>query len=158
AWVWSGHDATQAFYASPARAWEFGAGALTALLAPVWARLPAAAASVGTTAALPLLVASGFFAEEKPLWLGTAVLATWALLGAGSRPPGGSALLGLPALVAVGDLSYSLYLWHWPLIVFGRALFPTSAHAAPIAALLSIGPAVVSYRWIENPIRRGGMK
>ena len=58
--------------------------------------------------------------------LGPPVLATCALMAAGTRPNVVSFLLGRRPLAAIGDLSYSLYLWHWPLIVFGQALEPSA--------------------------------
>ncbi|MCZ4238121.1 hypothetical protein O4H25_14880, partial [Staphylococcus equorum] len=64
-------------------------------------------------------------------------------------------LLGNRALVAVGKISYSLYLWHWPVFVMFRwtlgldtPLLRTSA--VVLASLL----AVASYRLIENPVRK----
>jgi hypothetical protein len=52
----------------------------------------------------------------------------------------------------IGDLSYSWYLWHWPAIVLVAALWPNSK-LAPVAAFLSLIPAWISYRLVENPIR-----
>jgi peptidoglycan/LPS O-acetylase OafA/YrhL len=154
-WWWA-HDSTVAFYASPARAWEFGAGALTALLAPTWSRLTESRATTLAALALPpLLAASVSVTPTGPVGLAVPVLATCVLMAAGARTNLVSRILGARPLVVIGDLSYSLYLWHWPLIVFGRALFPTATLAAPVAALLSITPAVLSYRWIESPIRHG---
>jgi hypothetical protein len=63
-------------------------------------------------------------------------------------------MLATPVLVRLGDWSYSIYLWHWPLIVFANHLWPDVSFAAPLAAALSILPAVASYRWIEQPFRR----
>lgn len=63
-----------------------------------------------------------------------------------------SRALSTKPAVFIGDISYSWYLWHWPLIVYARALWPSSA-TAPIAAAVSIIPAYLSYRFIENPIR-----
>jgi hypothetical protein len=63
-------------------------------------------------------------------------------------------LLSTRPLVLVGDLSYSWYLWHWPLIVFAVALLPPAAWVAPCAAAASIVPAFLSYKLLENPIRR----
>jgi hypothetical protein len=57
-------------------------------------------------------------------------------------------------LVFFGSISYSWYLWHWPLIVFANRLFPGSKSIAPVvAALLSIPIAIFSLRKLENPIR-----
>ncbi len=57
-------------------------------------------------------------------------------------------------LVFFGSISYSWYLWHWPLIVFANRLFPGSRSIAPVvAALFSIPIAIFSLRKLENPIR-----
>jgi hypothetical protein len=83
------------------------------------------------------------------------VLGACALLAAGTASGlGAPQLLRIRPLVLVGDLSYSWYLWHWPLIVFARALWPGWVHAASTAAVLSIVPAWLSYRYVENPLRR----
>jgi SGNH domain-containing protein len=77
------------------------------------------------------------------------------LLAAGNAPTNlVSRTLGRRAGVWIGDLSYSWYLWHWPLIVFGRALLPGHPWAAPTAAALSLPVAWLSFKLVENPIRR----
>jgi peptidoglycan/LPS O-acetylase OafA/YrhL len=62
--------------------------------------------------------------------------------------------LAFPAMVKIGDWSYSIYLWHWPLIVFALILWPHASFARILAVLLSLLPALASYRWVEQPIRR----
>ena len=49
---------------------------------------------------------------------------------------------------------YSIYLWHWPLMVFAVSLWPEAPFARALAAALSFLPAVASYRWVERPIRQ----
>jgi hypothetical protein len=101
--------------------------------------------SVGGTAQLPAVSAL------------LPVAGTCALLIAGTVSDTGVArVLGTPALVWIGDLSYSWYLWHWPLIVFATALWPIAGWAPPLAAALSLLPAWLSYRYVENPIRFSG--
>lgn len=64
-----------------------------------------------------------------------------------------SRVLAARPLQWIGDLSYSWYLWHWPLIVFAAAWYPASGNAKTLAAIASIVPAWCSYRLIESPIR-----
>src|SRR5690349_17767062 len=118
--VWSASDSNGAFYASPARAWEFGAGVLTALLTPFWSRVPTLICSAIAAAGLPIVVASAFAAPEAgslAARLAPPVLATCALMAAGTRLNVVSFILSRRPLTAIGDVSYSLYLWHWPFIV-----------------------------------------
>ena len=155
--AWDASHPMRAFYSSPARAWEFAAGVLTALLVPVWSKVPALVWSALAAIALTVVVVSAFGSlESGPLAarLMPPVLATCVLIAGGTRPNLVSLALACPPLVALGDISYSLYLWHWPFIVFAKALVPSSAWAAPAGAVLAVVPAVVSFRRLEEPIRR----
>jgi hypothetical protein len=76
---------------------------------------------------------------------------------AGSAGPG--ALLGVRPLVWIGTMSYSLYLWHWPLVVIGGYLVTDGLRDATVLekvllTILSFAPAYLSYTCVENPIRR----
>ena len=62
-------------------------------------------------------------------------------------------LLSSKQLVYIGDISYSLYLWHWPMIVFARAIWPVTSFAPLIASGLSFIPAGLSYRFVESRLR-----
>jgi peptidoglycan/LPS O-acetylase OafA/YrhL len=146
-----------AFYAPVTRAWEFFAGALVAIALPggeiVRGRLAGALGFVGAGAILA--AALGFdslttfpgYTALVPV-IGSVLL----ILGGSSAGPLSAALSSRP-LVWVGDVSYGWYLWHWPMIVFAKMLFPDAGWAPPIAAVLSLVPTVVSYRTIENRIR-----
>jgi peptidoglycan/LPS O-acetylase OafA/YrhL len=147
-----------AFYASPARAWEFGAGALLALILPRVRRLPMLVGSALGAAGFGLIViAAAPIVGQADFNPGAALLAvagTCALLAAGGAPANlVSRALAIRPAVWIGNLSYSWYLWHWPLIVFALALWPATGWAAPAAAALSLLPAWLSYRFVENPIR-----
>ena len=151
---------TWAFYSPLTRSWEFALGALLALLIH---RLPSPAGSRGTIGGL--LGAAGILASLAiindamafPGWVAAVpVLATLLVIWAGSAGDSGAPvtrLLSTRPAVAVGDWSYSLYLWHWPLIVYVALLVPNSTTATVIAALLAVLPALLSYRFLERPMR-----
>ena len=149
--------ATFAFYASPARAWEFGLGSLVALAVPLLRRVPRLAASAAAAfgVGLTLLACS----ETQDIGVGVSlfvipVVGTCCLLIAGTSGPNLiSSLLSRRPLVFVGDISYGLYLWHWPFIVFARALAPKEGWVPVAAAAFSVLPAWASHRYVENPIR-----
>ena len=87
-------------------------------------------------------------------WTIMPVAGTLLVLFAGSSGTNlATRILSTRPLVSIGDVSYSLYLWHWPLIVFAIILWPQSPSVALIAALLSFAPALASYCWLEQPIR-----
>jgi len=146
-----------AFYSSPTRAWEFGLGALVALAAPWLARLPGRAAAIVGGAGLGAIALTALAVTETagdPRDVVLAVVGTCAVLLAGTVGRGPvTRLLGLSPAVWIGNLSYSWYLWHWPLIVFARALWPSLNGVAIAAAAVSLVPAWFSYRWLESPIR-----
>ena len=65
----------------------------------------------------------------------------------------------------IGERSYGIYLWHWPVIVLLAALLPATAPGSDpslVAVVLSLGVtfalAAASYRWIEMPVRRHGFR
>ena len=87
-------------------------------------------------------------------WTLVPVAGTLLLILAGSVPGNPvSQFLAVKPMVKIGDWSYSIYLWHWPFIVFAMYLFPQSQQAAIIAAACSLIPALLSYYFIEQPIR-----
>ena len=151
--------ATQAFYLAPTRAWELAVGALAALggsaLATGSKRVSLGAGWVALGAILFAALSAHHHTGVPRVALLPAVATGLLLaLGTGARS-GATRVLGDRRLVWIGDLSYSLYLWHWPLIVFATAALPDRGWAAPGAAALSLLPAWVSLRLIENPIRYG---
>lgn len=154
-------DPTLAFYASPARAWEFAAGALVALATTRLARLSSGAATAlglvglaGIATALVIFGPSTAFPGPAAM---LPVSATMALLAAGAARDCGpvSAALAWRPLTWLGDRSYGWYLWHWPAIVFARAVWDTdAAWVLPAVAVAALVPTCWSYRWLEQPLRR----
>ena len=157
-----------AYFSAPARAWELGVGALVALaLVPrparrgvrATARARALLSWVGLVAVA--VAAVGFDERTGVPGLPTLVPVggTALLLLAGSRPHGGAVqrLLALAPLRWVGDRSYSLYLWHWPVLVLAaRTLGPLTPLETVVAVAASVLLAASSYRFVEQPFRGRG--
>jgi peptidoglycan/LPS O-acetylase OafA/YrhL len=151
-------DATTAYYSSLTRAWEIAAGALLATIPRYAMRLPAAVRSALSWAGLAALVASfGLVGPGvgAPYPAAVApVLATLAILVAGTgAPAAGAVLLANPVSRYLGDISYGLYLWHFPLVVFVAALIEPGSPlewATVLGATLVL--ASISYHLVERPI------
>jgi peptidoglycan/LPS O-acetylase OafA/YrhL len=152
-------EALMGFYGPLTRAWEFAVGALVVLVLTRVAPLSwRTAAVLGLIGAGLLGVSLSVISESTPFpgpWTLLPVAATGLLLVAGTQEttPVSRVLASRP-FVAVGDWSYSIYLWHWPFIVYAKVLWPGHDAAVLAAAALSVLPAVASYRWLETPLRR----
>ncbi len=149
-----------------ARAWELLAGVLLALR--VWRRgavfaavprwLPELAAAAGLALiAVALAVVDrtrAFPGAWALLPVGGAVL----LIAAGTQSWIGRRVLAHPLLVAIGLISFPLYLWHWPLLAFVRIVQGEQAGAAALglAVAAAVLLAALSYRAVETPVRRHG--
>ena len=142
------------FYSPLTRAWEFGIGALIALLGLRFRgdRAPQVAL-IGTG----LLIASLWLITERTpfpsTWTLLPVGGTALLIMSGSSSHRVSSVLSSRPLVRIGDWSYSIYLWHWPFIVVAGIAFPNLQHVAVLAAIASVVPALLSFRFVEEPIR-----
>jgi peptidoglycan/LPS O-acetylase OafA/YrhL len=148
-----------AFYAPLTRAWEFAAGGLLAFSLPSLKKLSetyySALASIGVIAILGssiLIDGTTQFPGLVALFpaIGT-VLLIW---GGSSRDCWTTRFLSSSPLVWIGDRSYGWYLWHWPFVVFSKAIFPGSHLAVFIASILALSPTMLSYRWIEMRFRQ----
>lgn len=60
-----------------------------------------------------------------------------------------------PKIVYIGLISYSLYLWHWGVLSISRWTIGIHWWSVPFQVALTLGLAVISYRWIETPLRKG---
>jgi peptidoglycan/LPS O-acetylase OafA/YrhL len=149
-----------AFFASPARAWEFGLGALAVLLAPRWRRVPArvwtALAWGGLAAVAAAAVAFGRGTRHPGIPTLLPVAGTALLLAAGAAAPQGGAgrLLGTKPLQWLGRLSYAWYLWHWPVLVLARAVAGDGGLPFDLACVaVALGLAAATLALLENPVR-----
>ena len=141
------------------RAWELGVGALLASMTRGVDRIPARGrAALGWIGLVGIAVSVVTFGDVAfPGWIAALpVLSTAAVLMAGQRTRGGPGnLLMSEPLTYLGSRSYSLYLWHWPVLIIAEARldrsldWPEKAAAALLVMLL----AEVGYRTVEHPIR-----
>ncbi|WP_433048713.1 acyltransferase family protein [Dactylosporangium sp. CS-033363] len=163
AWsVWlTASEPGRAYFVSTTRLWELGLGGALAILAPRAATLPRVASVVLGWLGLAAVVGSAVAFDAASAVPGTLALlptlGSVALIAAGCRPDsvGPAALLSLRPVRAVGAVSYSLYLWHWPLLIAAEARFGALGPLAGVLVVLAAaGPAIVTYKWIENPARR----
>ncbi len=149
-----------AFYGSPARAWEFGTGGVAALVpAAVVFRLRAWGAAVAGLGFL-MIVGAAVVLTSSASYPGVATIVpvggTAAVLvgGAAAMDQGVSRVLGARPFQGLGRLSYSWYLWHWPVLALGATVVPALALPGRLAlALGALGLATVSHILVENPIR-----
>jgi peptidoglycan/LPS O-acetylase OafA/YrhL len=153
-------NTTFAFYLTPFRAWELALGALLSIKFIPAPETDFGKNACGTIGMLLLVGAIFLGSSSAPLLLMTSLASIGATLVIASSERGISAagrLLSLRPVVFVGLISYSLYLWHWPLIVFQRmdGLLAGSSGAMTKLTLIavSIGIAWLSWKFVEMPFR-----
>jgi peptidoglycan/LPS O-acetylase OafA/YrhL len=152
---------TVAYFSTFVRAWELGLGALVAIAArPIARRDPRLRLVVAVGGLLGVLV-SLFVVRSSPdfpaPWALLPTLSTAAVLGAGAGLSSRSLLpLTNPVSQYLGNLSYSLYLWHFPVVVLIVAVVPQYSAAYWLAGLVLIfGLSAASFHLLEDPARRG---
>lgn len=149
-------DPQTAFFLPHARAWELALGALLVFVPKMPAKWAQAASALGLVliagSALTLASTDPFPGMNAlPPCLGAALL-VWP----GRQASVAARLLSLEPLRQIGLASYSIYLWHWPVLVFYRHYNLGEMPTEPIAALLlivSLGLGFLSLRFIERPFR-----
>ena len=147
-----------AFFGTLSRAWELSLGATVALikLPHLSARVRARLCGVGLIA---VLVAGAAFTESMTFPGAAALLPTvgTALILAGGRdvPIGGplDKALGSTVPVYLGKRSYSWYLWHWPVLLIGGAIFGSNPLTVTGLVVVSLLLADLTYRFVEQPFR-----
>lgn len=153
------------FYLSPFRAWQFAAGGVLALLmhgdtpGAQKLNLPGPVAALVTLSGLVMICASfvTVTAEGYPGLKALVPTAGTLLAILGGNNALASSLLSNKVAVFIGRISYSLYLTHWPVIVFIRYYngdAPLTPMLMLIALALSVGSAYLLFRLIETPLRR----
>lgn len=147
-----------AFFNSPARFWELLVGSI---LAMIGSRKPAtqAACDIFEVVGVSLIVVPVLFYTKESYFPGVAALlptiGTALIIYAAGGGRFVSPILKSKAFVSVGLVSYSLYLWHWPILVYTKMVWPGAGHLMMLCGLLvALLLAVASYYFIEGPIRR----
>ena len=161
--AWSLHATSTspvtAYFSTFTRAWELGLGALVAVSATSLGRVPAPLRAALAWLGLVVVLGSAFVIDDATPFPGSAaalpVVGTALLLAWGAAPGGPGTRWALGSAVAgfLGGISYSLYLWHWPvLITAGALLTPDTAVFYATAVGVSLVLATVSYYCIEQPV------
>ena len=168
AWcLWeSQSDATgSSFFSLRSRAWEPLAGGLIAT-AQIQRRSDGAAkpwwleTRIVALAGWALVVGCIVYPLQESRWPG--VLTLPPILGAamivGARQGTGGGLMGISSIQRVGDWSYSIYLWHWPIWVFALSWlslrgYRVDATQKTMMVLASLALGAISYHYVEQPVR-----
>ncbi len=153
---------TGAYFSPFTRAWELALGALVAVGTPLLLKVPSRVAAATTWLGLGAILAAALSFTAKTAYPGS--LVTIPVVGAalviagGVRAPrfGAEALLHLWPFRTLGKLSYSLYLWHWPILIVaaehGGSVSPTFPGSLGWV-VVALAASVATYVLIENPIR-----
>jgi peptidoglycan/LPS O-acetylase OafA/YrhL len=148
-----------AYFATPTRIWEFAVGVIIATgflhVTRHWSRV-----ALRTAGLVAIAISAVLFDATTPFPGAAAllpVLGTGAIIVAAERATSDrdfGRVLTLPPVRYVGRISYSLYLWHAPILVFAAALFRAEGFVhGLLCALISLIVAAASYRFIEDPAR-----
>lgn len=155
----SASSPNEAYFSTFTRVWELGVGALTAIAGPWLLRLPdrlrpilAYMGLAGVTASL-LVIESGW--QFPAPWAALPVLSTATVIASfhGVQPRHVPVLTN-PVARWFGDTSYTLYLWHWPVVVLLAAVVAPGATFYALAVALSLGLTAFTYHFYEDPIRK----
>ena len=153
------------YFSTFTRAWELALGALIGIATTSTTELPRRLARAMSAAGVGLLPSRlRIHRWRTPYPGGAALLPTTATAllivgGLAVRPPLPNRALSLAPLRFLGRISYSVYLWHWPIILFAAALYPTASKTVQIRLLMllvTLAVATLSFYLVERPGRRIG--
>ena len=159
---WLGRSPIAAFYLLPSRAFELAIGALLSVgPAPIaLRRIPRPAREIASVAGLVMILAAILLYSSQVPFPGVDALLPCVgaalVIAAGE---GGQTLVGrllsFRPIVWIGLISYSLYLWHWPILVFARLFLfgELTRTVAGFGVVLAVCVSWFSWRFIENPFR-----
>jgi peptidoglycan/LPS O-acetylase OafA/YrhL len=151
------------FYLLSSRAWELLAGALLAV-AVLRGIVHSRFAGLLGLAGLAMVVGSlALFEDTTPMPSAIGLIpvgGTVLLIAFATERTLAGRILGWRPLVLIGLISYSAYLWHWPVLVFARFQFGDALAPGVLAGLVAavLGLSFLSWRFIEQPFRRRGAR
>jgi peptidoglycan/LPS O-acetylase OafA/YrhL len=159
-------NAPSAFFSPLTRAWELALGALIAVSAESLRRLPGTLAALAGWLGLGAIAVAATTLSSASVYPGALVaipvVGAGLVIAAGTAQPrwGAERLLRLGPLQFLGLISYSLYLWHWPILII--ATQHRGASALPVAdnlllVLCAAVLATLTYWFVENPFRHAGI-
>jgi peptidoglycan/LPS O-acetylase OafA/YrhL len=156
-------NAPWAFFSLPTRAWELALGGLLAVSKTSLEKLPKLVARTLGAIGVAGVIISGLVMKETapfpgiPALLPTMSAALVIIAGMQTIRSIPTRILNTPPLRFFGRISYSLYLWHWPVLVIPAALTitPLTLRQRILLALGSILLATITQRFIEDPLRKG---
>lgn len=148
-----------AFFSMPSRVWQFSAGAIVCLL-PSWGKAPSKLQSIFSVSGVALLaLAVALLSQDVAypgFWAVIPTLGTALLLKVGEREQISliQGVLDNNVMRVAGRLSYSWYLWHWPILVLGAIAFSKLTVFETLLLLaFSLMLANVTYHVVESPLR-----
>lgn len=161
--MWDSYDSPDpAYFATTNRVWQFAAGGLLASVERAYGPLRRRGLAIGlAVAGLVMLIAGAIAIDPEAPYPGVSALiptvGTAILLAGGAvavTTAVGGWLTSRP-IQRLGDLSYSLYLWHWPMLVFAQEIVgrPLSAVDGLVIVTAAIIPSLLTERLVERPIR-----
>jgi peptidoglycan/LPS O-acetylase OafA/YrhL len=150
-----------AFYSLPTRAWQLAVGGLLALGSQRLERIPGMLRAIAGWLGLASLVGAAFLLDGTVAYPGVFALAPTiggaALILSGMTPGGPGGVLSVAPIRFLGRISYSLYLWHWPILVLPAAAAEgeLTTGASVVLVAFAVAVAWASWRFIEEPFRAG---
>lgn len=158
-------NAASAYFSPFTRAWELALGGLVAVTSDSLKRLPPnTAAGVSWLGLGGILLSAFIFSNATPYpgsLVAVPVVGAALVIAAGTAQPswGVESILRRRPIQLLGLISYSLYLWHWPILTIaaqrdGASSLPAGDNILLVA--LAVALAIVTYRFVENPIRHSG--
>jgi peptidoglycan/LPS O-acetylase OafA/YrhL len=160
--IQTSNDPTAAYFLPYPRVWELALGGLMAVAAVALRRVPATiGAALSWLGLISILLAASLFSSTTayPGWaVSLPVVGAALVIGGGTAPSpyGVEGLLRLQPFQWIGLISYSLYLWHWPVLAIATQRAGSDSLPVPdalVCVALSLGLAIASYVVVENPIR-----